>query len=724
VADAELLQSRYEVLRTISEGRATVCQALDRQLEKPVALKIYPYANDDERAALLAETRAVVSITPHPALPVVRGDFETGDGRYVVVMDWIDGVDLEHVLEAEGAPGLPLSLVLGYAVEVAAALEHLHDQTPPLVHGDVKPANLVRTSDERIVLVDFDLAAARSAAPFGTPGFVAPEVAAGEKPTPAADVYGLAATVHTLLNGRLPGSERPEWPGIDPRATGAIASVLRAGLSTDPSERPASASRFVERLREASATDLPQGMVTLLSVEVDDDESSATSAGVRDMFALVVESNGGRIAVTMLDGAIAAFREPAAALAAALQLRQRLRARSTALDLQVRAAIEVGEAAVDGGAFTGRGVRRVAWLRSIAGPGTTIVSAGAADVLHELLDDTVSLVPLGDATRERDGRTFPVLALTPVGEEGRATLANTVSRRDTPTERAPERPSRGVPRRELLDDALGQPVTLTALTVAGLSLIYLLVLAPELGFATVALVGVVVSLVVAIGSFFRHYSTAYGLAAAQREVEAFSQAEEEARQRRREQMRERRAELERGFARLSASAAISTLHGLSEEFDAIDAVVERRRGSSVSTFSHVLPGLAENAYLAGLGVLTEALGKLEDSEGPRRQRLEREHESLRASLEDPENDVERERNERRLELREQMLASLDRERDEASDLLVEAERCEATLQQARIELASAASGTEQVSIDAVIASLEETIAQARRVQDEFRKSAY
>ena len=54
-----------------------------------------------------------MSIDPHPALPVVRGDFFTDDGdRYVVVMDWVDGVDLQQVLEERGRPGLPLSQVL------------------------------------------------------------------------------------------------------------------------------------------------------------------------------------------------------------------------------------------------------------------------------------------------------------------------------------------------------------------------------------------------------------------------------------------------------------------------------------------------------------------------------------------------------------------------------------------------------------------------------------
>ena len=120
-------------MRTVSAGRrATVLQALDRQHEKLVALKVYPVTNDADREELLSEARVLLSITPHAALPVVRGDFFIDDpARYVVVMDWVDGVDLEHVLDEDGDPGLPLSQVLDDIAQAAAALDHLHAHVPP-----------------------------------------------------------------------------------------------------------------------------------------------------------------------------------------------------------------------------------------------------------------------------------------------------------------------------------------------------------------------------------------------------------------------------------------------------------------------------------------------------------------------------------------------------------------------------------------------------------------
>ncbi len=136
-------------------------QALDTVHDRLVALKIYPAGAD--RDALLAEARLLMSMTPHPGLPVVRGDLFTDDGsEYVVVMNWIDGTDLQHLLDADGAPGLPLDDVIEDLAQAAAALDHLHAHEPPIVHGDVKPANLVRSAAGRVVLVDFDLAGAET----------------------------------------------------------------------------------------------------------------------------------------------------------------------------------------------------------------------------------------------------------------------------------------------------------------------------------------------------------------------------------------------------------------------------------------------------------------------------------------------------------------------------------------------------------------------------------
>src|SRR5438105_1039743 len=83
----------------------------------------------------------LLSLRPHRGLPVVRDDFFLSD-CYVVVMDWIEGTSLDRLLAERGDPGLPHSTVIDCVTQVASALDHLHRQDPPVVHGDVKPSNL------------------------------------------------------------------------------------------------------------------------------------------------------------------------------------------------------------------------------------------------------------------------------------------------------------------------------------------------------------------------------------------------------------------------------------------------------------------------------------------------------------------------------------------------------------------------------------------------------
>ena len=390
----EVLADRYEVLATVSRGvQASVLRAIDRRHDRAVALKVYQCAEEVQREALLAEARVLLALSPHPGLPTVRDDFFV-DARYVVVMDWVEGADLGRVLVEQGEPGLARSAVVDCVSQVAAGLDHLHGHDPPVVHGDVKPANVIRSPTGRITLVDFGIAAAGPARRrAGSRGYVAPEVAAEGRLTPAADVYGLAATAVALLTGRPPDGTRPLWEGVDPAEVGTLARVLRRGLATDPARRPRTAGELAERLRAGRFESLPRGVVTFVSIDVADaaalwdaqsDVMGAAIERLDDVVAEIVDRHGGRLLGSGGgDSWLAVFAEASAAALTALVLHRRVAVERWPgnLALCVRAAVHSGEAELRDGDYHGRSVHLAGRLLAGVPAGRTVVSQATAELL-------------------------------------------------------------------------------------------------------------------------------------------------------------------------------------------------------------------------------------------------------------------------------------------------------------------------------------------------------
>src|SRR5262245_22807986 len=193
---------RYETLEIIGRGgEATVLKAIDTRHQRLVALKVRTLPAGGPSDEVLAEARVLLSLPAHPGLAHARDDL-LEDGRHLIVLDWVEGVNLARVLAEEGRPGLPASSVLRWVAQASEALTVLHQHG--LVHGDVKPANLILDGSGRVVLVDLG----SSSVPLfagprgGTPGYRAPEVAGGSPADTRSDVFSLAATAFTLLTGQ------------------------------------------------------------------------------------------------------------------------------------------------------------------------------------------------------------------------------------------------------------------------------------------------------------------------------------------------------------------------------------------------------------------------------------------------------------------------------------------------------------------------------------------
>lgn len=144
-----------------------------------------------------AREAQLLSRIKHPSIPAIH-DYFSDDGGHYLVMDFIAGQTLEHVLASRGAPGLPVQEVTRWGEQLCEVLDYLHNQHPPLIFRDLKPANIMVEPGGRIKLIDFGIARLLDAdcsagtlhTTIGTPGYCPPEQYQGIV-TPQSDIYGI-----------------------------------------------------------------------------------------------------------------------------------------------------------------------------------------------------------------------------------------------------------------------------------------------------------------------------------------------------------------------------------------------------------------------------------------------------------------------------------------------------------------------------------------------------
>lgn len=247
-------QGRYTVRHEISRD---VCGILllaqDRKMaNREVAIRQLP-----DGGITATQMQHIAQLT-HATLPSVYDLFEENGQRYLV---------LEHptgqtLADIALGPRLNEGVVVAWARQVAQGLAYLHQQNPPLAHGDVRPVNIVLQEGRRIKLIG-GLPAGCVAMPPSR--YSAPEQWNGAAATPAADIYALGATLHHLLTSTDPNTQPlmtfapPDVrrPDLSP---GAAAAIVRA-LSQQPAQRFPTVDAFIQALgnggSDQSSGDIP-----------------------------------------------------------------------------------------------------------------------------------------------------------------------------------------------------------------------------------------------------------------------------------------------------------------------------------------------------------------------------------------------------------------------------------------------------------------------------------
>lgn len=262
---------RYRLERLIAHGgMGQVWQATDLATHAElghsaqVALKILaPHLTQAASHAklLIQEATRARRLAHEHIVRVYEWAQDPATASYFIIMEYLEGEDLDAVLARalEHDQRLPLDRVLALLDPVADALDYAWDKHR-LVHRDIKPGNVFVTRKGEVKLLDFGIAARARAsgamsphdapATSGTAGYRAPEAAIeGVIPEPTLDVYAVAAMIHQLLTGVLPG----EPGGKVPATLGARQwEVLRGGFGRDPARRPATVRALLEAIRAAA----------------------------------------------------------------------------------------------------------------------------------------------------------------------------------------------------------------------------------------------------------------------------------------------------------------------------------------------------------------------------------------------------------------------------------------------------------------------------------------
>ena len=262
--------SRYEIVELIAQGgMGKVFKATHLMMDRTVALKVIKnqlMRNTEVIERFHREVKAAAQLS-HPNI-VTAYDAEQANGVHFLVMEYVEGTTLSDLVKRDGQ--LPIAKAVDYARQAATGLQHAHEHG--MVHRDMKPHNLMLTTDGTVKILDFGLASLSSetiaassdsslsadasltnaGCVMGTPDFISPEQATdAHQADIRSDIYSLGATLYYLLSGQPPFSNGGVAERLKDHAETApvpmnqlreevpqeLADIVSRMLAKDPAER-------------------------------------------------------------------------------------------------------------------------------------------------------------------------------------------------------------------------------------------------------------------------------------------------------------------------------------------------------------------------------------------------------------------------------------------------------------------------------------------------------
>jgi len=264
MSDPIILGNRYQLEEhQASGGMATIYRAYDQMLERTVAVKVLRQdlsVSPEFRERFRQEAKAAANLS-HPNIVTVH-DFGLDAGQLFIVMEYVPGTDLKTILRQRGR--IPIDEAIPLILQACAGIGHAH--RAGVIHCDIKPQNMLVTSEQQLKVVDFGIARALATISpdekmdvvWGSPLYFSPEQAAGGAPSPASDVYSLGVVLFEMLTGRPPFSAHsveelarmhrdvlpPSPRRINPEIPSVMEQIILKVLSKEPSARYRSADQM------------------------------------------------------------------------------------------------------------------------------------------------------------------------------------------------------------------------------------------------------------------------------------------------------------------------------------------------------------------------------------------------------------------------------------------------------------------------------------------------